>query len=168
MAVIAKVIHTSFIGFVLGAGFSLFTYVDDGMRIRGSTTSPSLAVDRPSRFRAAVSAAGAEGVRTAVIIGAASAAMGSAALARHGAAGASDRAIWSDAIAVGTGVGVGVWVSALPALASPASSGGGAAVAIDSGIAGFGPRVSVALTAAVMAAGLTHFRFLSLQGGEED
>ena len=159
MAVIAKVIHTSLIGFVLGAGFSLFTYVDDGMRTQTQQRSPSL-VDRRSRFRAAISAAGAEGVRTAVIIGAASATMGSVALSRHGQAGASDRASWSDAAAVGTGIGVGVWVSILPAMTAPSLSG--------DVVAGFKPRFGLALTAAVLASFLTHLRSLSLQGEEKD
>ena len=108
MAVIAKVVHTSLIGFVLGAGFSLFTYMDDGVRVAGRSpqsrsAASGITVSTTSRpaLRAALVAACAEGGRTACIIGAATAAMGSIAFARHGRDGTSDKAIWADPLAVG-------------------------------------------------------------------
>ena len=148
MSVIAKVVHTSLIGFVLGLGFSLFTWADDRTRCVRSSVSPPVA--RPAAAaREAFSAASSEGFRTGLIIGSATAAMGSAALIRNGRAGTSDRVIWTDPVSVGAGAGVGVWVSSLPALNTGAER-----IALK-------PRLVGAVAAAAFAAAATHARVFS-------
>lgn len=130
-AVYAKIVHTACIGFILGAGYSLFSSVDDAVRGRRVSlpagTNAAAANGGFGRFRALVESplrlAALEGARSAAIISAGTAAYGFTALARAPRGSHNTFEFGRDSVAVGAGVTAGFavagakWVSGADASA---------------------------------------------------
>jgi hypothetical protein len=105
-AISGKTAQVSFLGFVFGAGFTMFKWADDTLRRPGSAAE-SLQAHLP--LRVALRQAGAEGLRNAVAVGAGVAISLSVTLLRNGRSHPAMASTAGDPV----GAGVGTFAVAL-------------------------------------------------------